>query len=177
MSFSADSYALYAVEKWFYNTHDNEIPPSAIRNPAPDNRGESGQPTKAVTIILENQRSGVGGDAKEKMKWLFFSTPFGEAAVCQSKTLPAAEIESSETVINIGQKAIPGGVTVKVKTQDGDCEYKNDGQGNPGALWCGETAHSCRLHDNWETKSSCYGKLEGEGGAAIEQKEAIVCEW
>jgi hypothetical protein len=79
-------------------------------------------------------------------------------------------------VTQITRPPYPAG-TYDVKTQDGDCQYKNDGKGNAGALWCGSTQHSCRAHPQKDTRKLCYDLAKQDGWGSIEHTPLVVCEW
>ena len=70
--------------------------------------------------------------------------------------------------------------TFSVKTPDGDCEYENDGNGNPGALWCGDKAHSCKAHENKDKGHPQGGKYcfnLRHGDRQVDYGAVVVREW
>ncbi|KAH7132708.1 hypothetical protein EDB81DRAFT_904555 [Dactylonectria macrodidyma] len=176
--YNADSYAWYATEKW-YQWKFNDIPDAAV---TPRDEGDPGNdppagPTKALNIILENNNRGVPGDSNllREFKWLFFSVPFGTASYCKTDPIPVAEAPADPSITQITNPQYPHG-TFNVQTQDGMCEYKNDGQGNPGALWCNGQGHSCRDHNDKDKRRYC-DELSNRLGGNVEQVEMVVCEW
>lgn len=70
--------------------------------------------------------------------------------------------------------------TFPVKTQDGDCEYKNNRKGNPGALWYSSQVHGCVQHlyltkgkeANWDCRELGYAVKR-----SVQQRMAVVCKW
>lgn len=115
-------------------------------------------------------------DFYDTMNWLFYSTDFGTASQCALN--PALAIHADVSIITLSIDALrddhfPAG-TFDVKTQDGDCQYKNDGTGNPGALWCGDQGHSCRAHPDRRTFTYCH---DLDKSAQIEHAAMVVCEW
>lgn len=60
------------------------------------------------------------------------------------------------------------------------CEYKNDGKGNAGALWCSDTANSCRAHADMTVEvqviKSC-SELRKKIKEWVEQRAIVVCQW
>ncbi|KAK8097499.1 hypothetical protein PG984_016638 [Apiospora sp. TS-2023a] len=164
---NADSYAWYATLKYFealygtpdaYLTKDNDAPPGEPED-EPPTQPEAPKPTKALNIILENSRHGVPNDKDFYSRWKYLFFP---RRLCQ------------------GIKAhLPSG-TFDVQTQDGMCQYKNDGKGNTGALWCGDTAHSCKEHADFrkgrEGDVYCRNLSERIRGF-VEQRAVVACEW
>lgn len=183
-SFSpADTYAWYASLKFFealFGIPDAYVSPRGDEPGEDEGDGEGG-PTKALNIILENSRHGIPNDKDfyDIYKWLFFSVPYGTASQCQVDPIPVAEAPADKSITQLIKPQFPHG-TFEVKTQDGMCEYKNDGTGNAGALWCGETAHSCRAHADMtagrEADKSCAELGKRIKGWA-EQRAIVVCEW
>ncbi|KAG5761505.1 hypothetical protein H9Q72_010396 [Fusarium xylarioides] len=180
---NADSYAWYATEKYFegifgtpnaaYEKRDGDEDDTSPDGPAPP-----AGPTKALNIILENKRHGVPNDKDfyDTMNWLFYSTNYGTASQCALN--PALATHADVSIASLSIDALrddhfPGG-TYDVKTQDGDCQYKNDGTGNPGALWCGDQAHSCRAHPDRRTFTYCR---DLDKSAQIQHVAVVVCEW
>ncbi|CAJ2507826.1 Uu.00g090120.m01.CDS01 [Anthostomella pinea] len=182
---NADTYAWYASEKYFeafFGTPDAYNQPRVDPDPpapAPA-QDQPDQPTKALNIVLENSRHGVPGDADfyDRMEWLLFSVAYGTGSLCATDQSPARYPTDGTITQLIHAELLHG--TFAVKTQDGDCEYKNDGTGNPGALWCGGTAHSCReqadLRKGREADHYC-AELGKSITGSVEQRAAVVCEW
>ncbi|KAG9508283.1 hypothetical protein J7337_001847 [Fusarium musae] len=179
----ADSYAWYATEKYFesmfgtpnaaYEKRDGDEDDTSPEQPAPP-----AVPTKALNIILENKRRGVpmDKDYQDRMNWLFFSTNYGTASQCA--LFPALATRADVSIGTFSVNALkdnyfPAG-TYDVKTQDGDCQYKNDGRGNPGALWCGDTVHSCKQHRDRQRVTWCRGI---DPPSQIQHVPMVVCEW
>ncbi|KAF5549973.1 SGNH hydrolase [Fusarium napiforme] len=180
---NADSYAWYATEKYFegmfgtpnaaYEKRDEDDDDSSPEQPAPP-----AGPTKALNIILENKRHGVPNDKDfyDTMNWLFYSTDYGTASQCALNPALATHADVSIATFSVDalrDNHFPGG-TYDVKTQDGDCQYKNDGTGNPGALWCGDQAHSCREHPDRQRVTYCR---DLDKSAQIQHVPMVVCEW
>ncbi|KAF5628951.1 oviduct-specific glycoprotein [Fusarium sp. NRRL 52700] len=180
----ADSYAWYATEKYFegmfgtpnaaYEKRDGEEDDDT----SPEQPAPPAVPTKALNIILENKRRGVPNDKdfQDRMNWLFYSTNYGTASQCA--LFPALAIRADVSIGTFSVNALkdnyfPAG-TYDVKTQDGDCQYKNDGRGNPGALWCGDQAHSCRQHPDRQRVTYCRGI---DPPSQIQHVPMVVCEW
>ncbi|KAH8665712.1 hypothetical protein BGZ60DRAFT_431904 [Tricladium varicosporioides] len=142
---NADNYAWYATENYFENLY--KVTPDAMFQPR---EGEPPEPDpqpkleKAVNIILEEQLIGIAPNSRVEMKWLLYSVPFGTESECTEN--PGTWV-TADGVKNLRAPPFPAG-TFKIKTGDGDCEYKNDGKGNPGALWCNGKGHSCKAHRN-----------------------------
>ncbi|KAI7762938.1 hypothetical protein LZL87_013429 [Fusarium oxysporum] len=131
-----DSYAWYATEKYFegmfgtpnaaYEKRDGDEDDTSPEQPA-----LPAVPTKALNIILENKRHGVPNDKDfyDTMNWLFYSTDYGTASQCALNPALATHADVSIATLSINalkDDHFPGG-TYDVKTQDGDCQYKNDG--------------------------------------------------
>ncbi|POS71111.1 oviduct-specific glycoprotein [Diaporthe helianthi] len=179
---NADTYAWYASLKFFeglYGIPDAYVAPRGDED-EDDGEEESG-PTKALNIILENSRHGVppAEDFYDRMKWLFFSVPYGTDSQCKDDPMPVAEALADKTLTQIRKPQFPHG-TFEVKTQDGMCEYKNDGQGNPGALWCDGTAHSCTAQVDMagrDFKTTYCDELGDKIVGSVEQLAVVVCEW
>ncbi|KAG5659943.1 hypothetical protein KAF25_003465 [Fusarium avenaceum] len=180
---NADSYAWYAIEKYFEGIFGTPNAAYVKRDEDDDTSPEEPQtppagPTKALNIILENKRHGIPMDKDfyDTMNWLFYSADFGTASQCALNPALATHADVSIHTLSIDalrDDHFPGG-TFDLKTQDGDCQYKNDGTGNPGALWCGDQAHSCRAHPDRRTFTSCP---DLDKSAQIQHAAMVVCEW
>ncbi|KAL2076239.1 hypothetical protein VTL71DRAFT_1182 [Oculimacula yallundae] len=123
-------------EKYKYDEKSCELP-TTPSNPTPS------APKNALNIILDSRifkKPGIDWQYT-RYTWYFYSVPYGTGSECSNNPLPIAQGPAGETISD----EWPSG-TFNVKTQDGDCQYKNDGKGNPGALWCGSTVHSCKEH-------------------------------
>ncbi|KAF4997636.1 hypothetical protein FGRMN_3668 [Fusarium graminum] len=184
---NADSYAWYASLKYFesifgtpnaaYDKRDGDDDDTSTDEPQPEPETPAG-PTKALNIILENKRHGIptSADYYDTMNWLFYSTDFGTASQCALNPALATHADVSISTLSIDalrDDHFPAG-TFDVKTQDGDCQYKNDGTGNPGALWCGDQAHSCKAHDGRRSFTTCN---DLDKSAQIEHVPVVACEW
>jgi hypothetical protein len=119
-------------------------PEDKPKDPAPK------PPTKALNIILENKRRGVpmDEDFQDTMNWKLYSVTSGTESRCQNN--PGLELPADVSIATFSTDALrdaqsPHG-TYDIKTQDGDCQYKNDGKGNAGAVWCGDQGHVCKEH-------------------------------
>lgn len=182
---SADTYAWYASQKFFealFGIPDAYLAPKGKEPEGADDQddGEAG-PTKALNIILENSRHGVPNDADfyDRMKWLSFSIPYGTASQCTADPIPVAEAPADESLTQLSKPQFPHG-TFEVKTQDGTSEYKNDGTGNAGAFWCGETTHSCRAHADMTVDCNVIKYCTELGKniqGTVQQRAIVVCEW
>jgi hypothetical protein len=67
--------------------------------------------------------------------------------------------------------------TYPIQTQDGLCAYKNDGQGNPGALWCGNVAHSCKPSGDRNSAIRCPDLEKKQDWQTINHYPVATCEW
>ncbi|KAL2070912.1 hypothetical protein VTL71DRAFT_13938 [Oculimacula yallundae] len=181
----ADNYAWYATLKFFeaqygtaraqYTKRDDDEDKDDV--PAPS----TGPPpkTKAVNIVLVFTVV----NTRLIVQWLFYSVPYGTSSVCMGSPVPVAAYP-------IDQKGLPwyaldflptGTFDFKIEG-DGDCQYKNDGTGNPGALWCSGTAHKCRLiyhgpNDNHLDTVECTNLPNPGSRGNIKHREFITCEW
>lgn len=117
-------------------------------------------------------------DFYDQTKYKFFMTTYGDDSVCKNDP-PAIREEWAQGIYRVQDAAYLGG-TYDVKTPDGDCQYKNDGKGNAGALWCGGDGHICRAHDDM-TQGSGAGNHYCDPGedktVQVQQHGIAVCEW
>lgn len=111
-------------------------------------------------------------------RWLFFSTDRGKSATCYKEKdavlAPKLDNEQWNLFENPGW---PAG-TYSLKVDNMDCEYKNDGKGNPGALWCKQRRYpiECFEEDKRTAKDGAT-KCESEGGEQIMRRPVVYCEW
>ncbi|KAL8930404.1 MAG: hypothetical protein Q9208_000587 [Pyrenodesmia sp. 3 TL-2023] len=145
------------------------VPPQCFRNTFGD--GFNGKPRAEPSAFCHC--SSAGGESG--MTRGNFPTMSGESEMaCTYSTMPtqtisitmrpketevtSCRLESSDNPFPVAEAPAAGDIdfnrppfragTFSVKTPDGDCEYKNDGNGNPGALWYGDEVHSCKAHEN-----------------------------
>ncbi|KAK7941617.1 uncharacterized protein PG986_014004 [Apiospora aurea] len=117
-------------------------------------------------------------DFYDRMKFLFFSVDFGTSSVCQVDPAPVAEAPATG-ISQLIKAHLPSG-TFDFKTQDGMCQYKSDGKGNAGALWCGDKAYSCKEHADFrkEREGDVYCRnLSTRITGFVEQRPVVACEW
>lgn len=115
----------------------------------------------------------------DELTWRFYSVPYGTASECNDKPVTTAAAGKEVIGLGVNNPPFPAG-TFDVKTQDGDCQYKNDGNGNPGALWCGDKAHSCKAHANKDQRSGdvlCENLPKKSEDRAIIHRAVVACEW
>ncbi|WZH40929.1 Chitinase [Fusarium acuminatum] len=178
---NADSYAMYATWKYFEALFGT---PDAVEVPRDDD-DDNTEPKNALNIILEEALGGTPQTAGyfDWSKWLFFSVPYGTPSRCQITPPPVAEAKADRAdsvwAKKPSLKNYPAG-TYDVQTPDGMCQYKNDGRGNAGALWCGDKGHSCRTHEDFgkdkDAGISCR-ELGKKHSATLYHYAMIVCEW
>jgi hypothetical protein len=135
-------------------------------------------PTKALNIIFESKRRGIYSDKDyaTPYNWLFYSVPYGTPSQCSDDPVPATVARAAVRVYLNLPMSFPAG-TYDVKTQDGDCQYKNDGKGNAGALWCNDVVHPCRANVDKDKRFTCDDLREKTGWPYIEHVPVGVCEW
>jgi hypothetical protein len=130
------------------------------------------KPTQALSIIIQSL---IDTGAGAETNWLFFSTKFGESALCKEDNYAIIKPKIS-TDTDIDNPPWPGG-SYTLMIDGMDCEYKNDGT-NAGALWCKEKNGQpivCKAEDmRWEKKSKNCVK---PGDWRIDQHAVVSCEW
>ncbi|ESZ99230.1 oviduct-specific glycoprotein [Sclerotinia borealis F-4128] len=156
---NADNYAWYATTKYFESIFGTPKAENQGRGVDPDPNDPEGEPpeskpSKALNIILENKRRGVPNDnsAEDVMNWLFYSVPQGTSSTCSDDPTPVT-VAPATGITQTNNPPYPAGI-FDVKTQDGDCQYKNDGTGNPGAVWCGDNGHNSAAAGVTEAKAA-----------------------
>ncbi|KAL3428232.1 hypothetical protein PVAG01_01741 [Phlyctema vagabunda] len=179
---NADNYAWYATLKFFEDefgrTPDAEKQGRGEPDSSDPGNEPGSKPTKALNIVLEHRMWAIPGTEghAENFKWLFYSVAQGTASECSDDPVPVAEAPADGATT----ARYPAG-TFDVKTQDGDCQYKNDGTGNPGALWCGDKGHSCKAShpvDDTSAWPTCSDLAERQGfDGLLEHLTVVVCEW
>jgi hypothetical protein len=172
---------MYATWKYFEALFGT---PDAVEVPRDDD-DDNTEPKNALNIILEEALGGTPQTAGyfDWSKWLFFSVPYGTPSRCQITPPPVAEAKADRAdsvwAKKPSLKNYPAG-TYDVQTPDGMCQYKNDGRGNAGALWCGDKGHSCRTHEDFgkdkDAGISCR-ELGKKHSATLYHYAMIVCEW
>lgn len=149
-----------------------------------DTAPENSKPTRFVNVILEENLIGIAPFSRTEMKWLFytFSAAFGisiQDSIDSRCSLNAPSSEApADGVKDLKGSPFPAG-SFKFTTGDGDCEYKNDGTGNPGAVWCAGTdfAHNCIA--NTGLNKYCDQLVKANTGEAKQITQRIVadCNW
>ena len=161
---NADNYRIYAQElfwtelcnKEFGDATDNtpypELPEPGSNAPAPPIAK-----TKAVTIVSSSEL----GNEQIHPDWLFVPVKQGQSALCRDKkdsvSFPTCDVPDNRFIL-----PYPAGTFHLNNVHGRNCEYKNDGKGNPGKLWCKEE----------DGKSMGITCLEDSGRTA---KTAINC--
>lgn len=172
---TADTYAYYASVLHFDQKYGS-IKHDELRGD--DGDDDSDTPTKALNIIHENKEDFPNGvrQTKSQANWLFYPVPFGKSSVCQVISASDSIVGLADTSHPASPAAAPVG-TYAVDTQDGKCEYKNDGTGNAGTLWCGDKAHGCRYDKDRSKASSCDSLAKEGQWMEVQHVPVVVCEW
>ena len=139
---------------------------------------EAPKATKAINIIREVKESFVWSEDinKSESNWLFYSVDQGTASACTDNPPPWLVV----SLPGEGRPSFPVNYpagTYPIKTQDGMCAYKNDGKGNPGALWCGDVAHSCKDSGDRSSAVKCPDLMKKQDWLFIEHIPVVTCEW
>ncbi|KAH7392248.1 peptidase S8/S53 domain-containing protein [Phaeosphaeria sp. MPI-PUGE-AT-0046c] len=139
--------------------------------------------TKALGIVFGAR--GVNeyiGKPYEKItvenRWLFFATDRGKSATCykEQDAVLASKINSKDWNL-FENPGWPAG-TYSLKIDNMDCDYKNDGKGNPGALWCKTLIKPIQcFEENMRTAKDGATKCEPGGGEQIMRRPVVYCEW
>jgi len=159
------------------------------------------------------------GVIRREMKWLFYPTAFGTASQCSDHPEPATIASNLPNTVRgiengymtegcpilfnedpnqipdgctgpnyINQIPFPGG-TYDVGIEAEHCQYKNDGQGNAGAIWCGEKHKSdCKAHDdkdkaNLDGVAKCDNlshpadSINRKPDKKVWHRAVVACEW
>ncbi|CAD0098997.1 unnamed protein product [Aureobasidium mustum] len=178
---NADSYAIYASILYF-NERYGGVKHNELRGDDDDGDDDDDTeetkpdpPTKALNIIRENKEDFWVGERPTRFEsnWLFYSVPFGTASECSDNPIPVSVVGIANTDRPDLPVDPPGG-TFAVETQDGKCEYKNDGTGNAGALWCSGTMHSCKYHDNRDKASRCTNLMKSQDWLYIQHVPVVA---
>jgi hypothetical protein len=143
---------------------------------APEAPKDPPKATKAINIIRE-VKAGVFGH--KEGNWLFYSVNQGTASACVDNPEPVLVVSlPNNEAIPAYPVAFPGG-TYPVQTQDGICAYKNDGTGNPGALWCGDVVHSCKSSGKRDVDSiiDCSDLASKQDWGTVGHIAVATCEW
>ncbi|PVH93470.1 hypothetical protein DM02DRAFT_733103 [Periconia macrospinosa] len=159
------------------------------------------------------------GVLRREMIWLFYPTAFGTASQCSNKPEPATVATNVPNTVRsvengymtrgcpilfnedltkkpegcngpnyINQVPFPAGI-YNVGIDGQNCEYKNDGQNNAGALWCDKTfKSSCTAHDDKE-KANLDGvvtcdnlshpsdSVNKKPDKKVSHRAVVACEW
>jgi hypothetical protein len=143
--------------------------------------------TQESQIYTTNQRiveTRVNLPTVAGIKWLFFSTQWTEDTEILSFSSECAQFPIAESFIpsyNDVDDHMPRGTFDLTIDDVGTCQYKNDGTGNPGALWCGggATLHTCHEHphaDRNVAESECKNLEDGKGSFVF-HRQVLRCEW
>ncbi|KAF2191612.1 hypothetical protein K469DRAFT_720657 [Zopfia rhizophila CBS 207.26] len=117
------------------------------------------------------------------MSWLFYAVDQGTNSDCALHPSAIGAVDGSIKGVPNPSPPFPAGV-FPVKTQEGDCEYKNNGdKDNAGALFCGgKQMGSCKANAD-KDKSQRDGdkicdNLTGTGGRnEVTHRAVVACEW
>jgi len=154
--------------------HDNAEEESPESNPETPSDPPPPPPppaaTKALSIILQNTVDQVGN----VNNWLFFATDRGVSALCRKEGTAIANSPAKDGSTLVDNPPWPGG-TFKLRVDNMDCEYKNDG-GNAGALWCNGKAISCQ-EEVARGKGEAGSKACETGDVLVQQHPVVFCEW
>lgn len=90
--------------------------------------------TKSLSIILHRTY----GENGEFYHWLFIQTTPGIGVICTDQDNANKKVLTQDKLDGDGMAPWPAGTYGDLGLPDIDCEYKNDGKGNSGKLWCGK---------------------------------------
>jgi hypothetical protein len=109
--------------------------------------------------------------------WLFYSVDQGTASACTDNPPPYGVVSMPNSKGRLSFPINYPAGTYPIKTQDGMCAYKNDGKGNPGALWCGDVAHSCKSSGDRSSVVECPDLGAKQSWLYIAHIPVVTCEW
>jgi hypothetical protein len=138
------------------------------------------QKTKALSIILQKSTifNLIGSSVSSRWSWRFYATDQGVSVLCEEnvKLLLDRETEKGDPRDKFKHPPYPAGSFPVGKLVEGvDCDYKNDGQGNAGALWCGQRRIECQADSMKDTAKDM--KPCDKNGPSISQHAVVFCEW
>jgi hypothetical protein len=118
------------------------------------------QKTKALSIILQKSTifNPIGSSVSSRWSWRFYATDQGVSVLCEENVKLLLDRE-----------------TEKGDPRDKSKHYKNDGQGNAGALWCGQRRIECQADSMKDTAKDM--KPCDKNGPSISQHAVVFCEW
>jgi hypothetical protein len=182
---NADNYRIYAQElfwtelcgKEFGDATDN-TPYPGIKQPTNDSPPPSpplpaAAKTNALSIILQKSLDEIGAGSD----WLFFPGRKGEAMLCHDQK-DSWSFTSDVSADNFAPW--PAGTFHFDDLFDRVCEYKNDGQGNPGMLWCKDKDKDVGIEcyeDSMRTTKEPRQCTKSGLIPSIEHVAVAYCEW
>jgi hypothetical protein len=142
-------------------------------SPAPATSGPA--KGKALSIILQTSMipAPPGRGDIYTNNWLYFAVKRGETPHCRpdGEALVKPNAGGGIEALTNSNLKLPDHQVLHFEGTLSSCEYKNDGKGNPGKLWCGGTGFDCFFET--QEKLDCGNGFPG----TLFQQPKVHCEW
>ncbi|KAH5645502.1 hypothetical protein HBI51_111200 [Parastagonospora nodorum] len=168
---NADNYAFMASEAYLQKKGCTFVDPPVSATDEDDDR----QPdsfdgdVSAISIILRTNVRETFADND----WYVYEIPVGVSALCKPEDQTVTKWTAEDGPWPSNGPDWPAG-TFDINVDGMECQYKNDGRGNPGSLWC----------KGQDDPFTCYkdpklDKREGKfcDGGRIYQQPYVYCQW
>lgn len=129
--------------------------------------------TKALSIVMQNYIDEISNENS----WLFFGVDVGTSAVCKDEKEAVAKYPAGGDAGTIDNPPWPAG-TYAVNVDNMQCEYKNDGNDNAGALWCnGRDTIVCNREDLMGAGEDGTSQCGPQIIWSVQHHPVVYCEW
>jgi hypothetical protein len=145
----------------------------------PNNAPTKPKKEYALNVILQQKTIStttfVGNVKVPYFEWLFYATTQGTASACALYPAAVYPAPGMKDLLSPDPAPFPSGTfKVDVAHYPG-CQYKNDGTGNAGMLWCGAKGIACfadPLHDKPSEGGRVCQNLDN-----VQHLPMVYCEW
>lgn len=152
------------------------------QDPKPETPVESPKPEKSQALGIVFSSRGINkkastGKVVYEQRWLFFSADRGQSSTCYKER--DAVHKPLVSGVDVDSPGWPAGTyKFNKKIDEMDCTYMNDGNGNPGALWCAGRDGPIECFEE-RMRTAEDGTTECPTGANDEllRRPVVYCEW
>jgi len=160
------------------NGYSNPSPQQPSPQPSPQ-PAPAPQKKKALSIILQKSRelNKNSYQVEEWYEWNYYATDRGVSKLCEVPKWGWSEKTNARPSAD-GTPPWPAGTFHMEGLFKMNCDYKNDGKGNPGALWCENMLEpiACQA-DPMRERDKVMKKCDANVSVMRDQHAVVFCEW